>query len=202
MAAERVDIFAIRHAPAMRADGSLVSGEVYGHTDYDADVSNRAQFEAVAARLPSDAPCIVSTLKRTQQTAEALGLQPVGYEAAFNEQAFGDWERMPVSEIPEKSSIWKHYHSYLPPGDGAERWCDVRARVRDIGIPRLVEAAGETGKVILVSHHGALQALVAEALDMPDAAAFALQIKQVSLTSLSYFPGHGRWQLKQLAWLP
>ncbi|HEY6334366.1 MAG TPA: histidine phosphatase family protein, partial [Alphaproteobacteria bacterium] len=57
----------IRHAP-VTTDG----GRIYGQTDIECDVSDRASFAALAARLPRGALWVSSNLKRAYLTAAAI----------------------------------------------------------------------------------------------------------------------------------
>ncbi len=77
-------LWLIRHAPVAGPKG------VIHDSDAPADLSNRAAIDALRNALPGDAQCVASPSRRTMETAQALGLQPIA-EPAFREQHFGAW---------------------------------------------------------------------------------------------------------------
>ena len=57
----------IRHAPVTH-----LAGFIYGDSDPEADVTDLALFQSVARKLPQDAVWVITSLQRTEQTAEAI----------------------------------------------------------------------------------------------------------------------------------
>ena len=90
----------IRHAPV-----TTHGGRVYGQNDLPADCADEALFRGLAAQLPSDALWLVTPLRRTRQTAEALfaagAPQPAELreEPDFLEQHFGSWQGLTYDEL-------------------------------------------------------------------------------------------------------
>ncbi|MBL4693194.1 MAG: histidine phosphatase family protein, partial [Magnetovibrio sp.] len=123
----------IRHAPVVEAH----LGRLSGQANVDADISDRKSFMALAPDLPREAMWVLSTLKRTQQTAQALcraGAQSskAHVEKSFDEQAFGDWTNKSWDEVgsgAEAQEFWQDPAYVHPPGNGAESFGDVCRRV-------------------------------------------------------------------------
>ena len=88
----------VRHAPVINGDGMI-----YGSSDIDCDVSDRAAFKSLARTLPEDAVWVTSHLTRTKKTAQAISIagadagldfpEPI-IEEDLGEQNFGDWQGM------------------------------------------------------------------------------------------------------------
>ena len=57
----------VRHAPVPEA-----AGRIYGQEDHACDTSDAGAFRALAGLLPADAVWIVSPLRRTRETADAI----------------------------------------------------------------------------------------------------------------------------------
>ena len=159
----------VRHAPVPNPDG-----RVYGSTDVAADVSDTDAFRALAAVLPEDAVWVVSSLRRTRQTAEALcavrpGLADPGafvVEPDLREQDLGDWHGRPLAEVyaevPERHPFWIAPAISRP--SGGESFLDLMARVHPV-LLRLGEV--HRGRdVICVTHGGTIRAAMALALSV------------------------------------
>lgn len=183
----------VRHAPVVDAK----SGKLSGQADIEADVSDRARFEVVAAKLPQGAVWIASHLIRTHQTAAALWdagaerVEPIA-EPAFAEQAFGAWTRMTWAEIWEledevAKSFWDAPATTCPPSspehsaESAFEVCErVGLRLDDV----TAEYAGRD--IVCVAHAGSIRAAVAHALGLSAEQALALDVQNVSLTRLDH----------------
>lgn len=178
----------IRHAPV-----PLHRHEIYGSRDVDCDTSDVAAFAALAAELPPDAVWYVSHLRRTRQTAQAIGGQ--GYDLPellatpeIGEQDFGElhgrrheeeearrddpfvgfWPASPLAEIP-----------------GGERFDDLCRRVRDFVEARNARHAGRD--VVCVAHAGPILAALRLALNLDAASAVAFYVSHLSVTRIHHY---------------
>lgn len=181
----------VRHAPVPEAGGRL-----YGQEDLGCDTSDNQAFLALAARLPRDAAWIVSPLKRTIETRDALLATGVFVETetassiiepAFIEQNFGRWQglswpEMEASDPHAYSEFWRDPTRVSPPQ--GESFLDLMDRVHS-AINRLTERfAG--GDIICVSHGGTIRAAIALALGLSPESAMALVIDNLALSRLDY----------------
>jgi len=198
----------VRHAPVVDAHLLRLSGQA----DVDADTSDDAAFRALAACLPKGAVWVLSNLRRTRQTAEALweaggeagggagGKAGAGHpadplvEPAFAEQAFGDWTGLTWAEVgaaEDARAFWDAPADTVPPsaetGLPAESFADQCARVR-AGIETLT--ARHAGRdIVAVAHAGTVRAAVALALGLDPAQALALDVRNLGLTRLDHIAG-------------
>jgi len=191
----------IRHAPVPH-----LSDRIYGNTDPDCDTSDRPAFEALARRLPGDAVWAVTSLKRTVQTAEAIG--SAGYvlpepivEADLGEQNFGDLHGVLHSENAASRSdpfvgFWDiHPHERAA---GGESLVDVRNRVEP-AIERLLDS--HTGRdVVCITHGGPIRCALAIALGIEMTNAVAFSVRNLSLTQIESVPDASpdgpRWRVR------
>lgn len=181
----------IRHAPVVDAHLLRLSGQ----SDVAADTSNQAAFAALAQRLPMGAVWITTHLRRTVETAQVLsqaGAERVTplTEPAFAEQAFGEWTGCTWDELGERAdakSFWATPADTRPPGDSAESFAEVCARVA-VRIEQLT-AAHAGRDIVCVAHGGSIRAAAAVALGLSPAQALALDVTNLSLTRLDYLSG-------------
>lgn len=179
----------VRHAPVEWA-----GVRIYGHTDLDCDVSDRAAFAGLAAGLPRDAVTVRSHLARTLRTAEAIGFVPTVIEPHLAEQAFGDWEGATWDGLreagdPYLDGFWRSPFEVPPPG--GESFLDVVKRVRAV-IARLTEAhAGRD--IVVVAHAGTIRAALAVALDLTPEKVHAVAVDPLSLTRIDHAHTDGDW---------
>jgi alpha-ribazole phosphatase len=190
----------IRHAPVTGAEGRL-----NGRLDVDCDTSDERSFRALAAMLPGDAVSVVSSLKRTRQTFEAIAAagprvaEPL-IEPEFVEQSFGRWEGLSWAEMQARNpdvyaAFWENPTRNAPPGGES---FEAQMRRTAAAIERLnTEFAGRD--IISISHGGTIRAAVAHALGLTPEAAMAIIIDNLSLTRLSQVhdrllsPGRAAW---------
>ncbi len=187
----------VRHAPVTNHDG-----RIYGQKDVAADVSDRAAFAALAARLPPSAVWVTSHLGRTRQTAAAIaaaGLE-IGaplIEPDIAEQNFGAWQGLTYSEV---STLKGAYHDFwIAPADcvppGGENFVSVVTRVSR-AVDRLSTAhAGRD--IVAVAHGGSIRAALAHALTLEPDRALGFSIDNLSLTRMDRVDGRdGRaWRI-------
>jgi len=118
-----------------------------GQADTDINALGRAQAERNGRRLaeiiadPGDFDFVASPLRRTRETMErlrtAIGLPAEGYrtDARLMELHFGDWQGRTFAELEvERPGVSAARHrdkwNYLPPGEHAETYEMLAARVR------------------------------------------------------------------------
>lgn len=190
----------IRHAPVKGAEGRLT-----GQRDVECDTSDERSFRALAAILPGDAISIISSLKRTRQTFEAITVagacmpEPV-VEPDLAEQSFGRWEGLSWVEMQARdpdayAAFWENPTRNAPPGGES---FTAQMRRAAAAIERLnIEFAGRD--IVSVSHGGTIRAAIAHALGLTPEAAMAIVIDNLSLTRLSLVhdrllsPGRATW---------
>lgn len=168
------NLWLIRHAPV---DGPR--GVIHG-PDAPADTSNAAAFAALKAKLPPDAFAVCSPARRTWETADSLGLDPVR-EPLFREQDFGAWTGRRHNDLAAElgdtyRDFWKSPASNAPPG--GESFVDQIARTV-AGLASL-----PAGDVVLVVHSGTIRAVLAITLDLTPEAALRFAIDPLSLTRI------------------
>jgi alpha-ribazole phosphatase len=167
-------LWLIRHAPV-----GGVAGIIHAD-DAPADLGDRAQLEALRARLPQQATSYASPWRRTVETARALGLDPKLVDE-FVEQDFGDWtghshDELAASDGEAHARFWTDPARERPPG--GESFEDQVARVR-LGLLRI-----GTGAATLVVHSGTIRAALCIALDLTPQAALRFVIDPLSLTRI------------------
>jgi len=192
----------IRHAPV-----SHLAGFIYGDSDPEADVTELAVFQSVARRLPEGAVWIVTNLRRTRQTAEAIAragfeLPPeLLVEPELREQGFGEWHGRSHREHDAARGdpfvgIWNCAPDERPPG--GESFVELMARVA-AAVERLT-ARFEGRDIVCVAHGGTIRAALALALELRPAMALAFGIDNVSLTRIERVhaapPGAPRWRVR------
>ncbi|PCI36652.1 MAG: hypothetical protein COB46_14530 [Rhodospirillaceae bacterium] len=193
----------IRHAPVKDAHFGRLSGQA----DVDADLSDFESFTRLAPELPNEALWIVSNLKRTEQTAQALchagGLNiEASSEASFAEQAFGDWTNKTWDEVgtgAEAQAFWNDPAGARPPGNPSESFEDLYCRVA----PRIDQLTFEHGgrDIVCVAHAGSIRAAIALALNLTPEQALGIDVKNTALTRLDFVStepkvlGLGRWRV-------
>jgi alpha-ribazole phosphatase len=190
----------IRHAPVPGTEGRL-----NGQRDVDCDTSDASSFQGLARILPRDAISVVSSLKRTRQTFDAIAAageslpEPI-VEPDFIEQSFGRWEGLSWAEMqardPEAyAAFWKNPTRNAPPGGES---FEAQMQRTAAAIERLTAAfAGRD--IVSISHGGTIRAAVAVALGLAPEAAMAIVIDNLSMTRLSLVhdrllsPGCAAW---------
>ncbi len=176
----------IRHAPVPH-----LADRIYGSTDPDADVSDVQRFTLLAQSLPPRAVWVVTSLRRTHQTARAI--EAAGYalpelivEPAFVEQNFGVLHG--VLHVDHETSRTDPFRNIWPaPPDeapsGGESFVDVMQRVA-AAVERLSqEHRGHD--IVCIGHGGSIRAAVAHALRLSPVHALSLSFKNLTLTRLN-----------------
>ncbi len=122
----------------------------------------------LVATLPQKSPIITSTLKRTQQTADALEEYGLDYHTrqtskSFNEQNFGDWEEMTYdAQYLACPQFWENPIYNRPPN--GESFADLVKRVGS-SILRYGKkhAKNANNNVIIITHAGVIRACLYQA---------------------------------------
>lgn len=177
----------VRHAPVTQ-----LQGVIYGDSDPEADVTEHAVFQSVATRLPEDAVWFISNLRRTRQTAEAIGhagyeLPELLIEPDLREQGFGQWHGLRHDDHNATRNdpfvgIWNCAPRDVPPG--GESFVQLMARVH-AAIERIT--AQHAGRdIVCVAHGGTIRAALALALELSPELALAFGIDNVSLTRIEH----------------
>lgn len=157
----------LRHAPAIRGD------LLVGRTEVDADVSDRAALNWMAARVQG-VKVISSPARRCLQTAAAMDLSPDQTIEALREQDFGAWDGRNYQDLPDLGTMTLPQLSAHRPPEG-ESFQDMAARVTR-------ELAALTQDTLVIGHAGTVRAALSLVVG-PAALAFA--IAPLSLTILS-----------------
>lgn len=179
----------IRHAPVDSG------GLIYGQQDLPADCSDPAVFRALAAVMPVRPVWVVTPLRRTRQTAEAVAAHLADtpaplVEPQLAEQHFGDWQGLSHAELARRRDgawhrFWLAPAAEAPPG--GESFQRVIERVAG-SVERLsAEHAGRD--IVAVAHGGTIRAALALALALDPEKALALTIDNCSLTRLDHIDG-------------
>ena len=158
----------------------------------DAPLSDRgrAQARALAGRLAGERfeALYTSPLARARDTAtacgERLGLPPVPVDG-LREIGLGDWEGLPVETVVERYG--EHHRRWLEtPGDhpppGGEAVVSLIARAR-LAI-EAIRARHAEGRVLAVSHGGAIASVLVGCLGLGPNAIWRLRLENTSITRL------------------
>jgi alpha-ribazole phosphatase/probable phosphoglycerate mutase len=165
-----------------------------GHSDVPLSEVGRAQARALAATLRSRTIDAVyaSDLCRATETAEILMKEralPITQTEALRELAFGRWEGLTYDEIQDthrdELSAWLADRLHVAP-PGGESLAQLEARVRTIFGELRRDHAEQT--VLIVSHGGPLQLLLATEFGLPPESFWQFCIDPCSLTELDLYP--------------
>ncbi|OSQ38950.1 histidine phosphatase family protein [Thalassospira mesophila] len=138
-----------------------VEGRIQGHSDIGLLPETRSTLATFRVPAPwSDMPWYTSPLKRTVQTALALGVSPVGMLPAFIEMNWGVWEGQHLATLratlgAEMTRNEDRGPDFRP--DGGESPRDVIRRVEAF----LAQWSG--GDFGVIAHKGVIRAIYARA---------------------------------------
>ncbi|MGR8941291.1 MAG: alpha-ribazole phosphatase [Gammaproteobacteria bacterium] len=175
-----MDIYLIRHTRT-----AAETGLCYGRTDVALADSFAADLETLQQKLPElPADCAVfsSPLARCRQLAASMSANVIADDRLL-ELNFGDWEGLRFDAIEAESlRQWTdHFVDTAPPN--GESFTDLYRRVGDFWAD-LLQAPYE--QVLIVTHAGAIRALLARVLTLPLANAFQLRIDTGSVHKLRH----------------
>jgi broad specificity phosphatase PhoE len=171
-------LIVVRHG---RTDANA-SGLLLGRRlDPGLDDLGRQQAERLAACLPRPARVVSSPLRRTRETAAALGL-PVDVDDRWVELDYGDLDGTPVRDVP--ADVWAAWRADLDlaPG-GGESLSALGSRVREACADVADEAAERD--VIVVTHVSPVKASLAWALGVGDDVTWRAYVAPASITRIA-----------------
>lgn len=173
-----MDIYLIRHTRT-----ATETGLCYGQTDVALSPRFSEELAALRQKLPVEAGrCAVysSPLTRCMQLAETLSPSVI-VDDRLLELNFGQWEGRRFDEIePDLLSRWAGNFVEIAPPEG-ESFTDLCERVGGFWQELLSQPHDQ---VLVVTHAGAIRALLARVLDLPPANAFQLRIDPGSVHKL------------------
>jgi alpha-ribazole phosphatase len=189
---ECVRFWLVRHAIVSPAARAVLYGRMDVGLCTETLALQAARYRALASRLPAHAPLVVTPLRRTRETAEALwragypAVNPV-IEPDLTEQDLGQWQGLAHAELPARlidpaHPFWPLGAAERPPG--GESMLDVVVRVG-----RAMEdlATRHRGReVVIICHGGAIRGALAHALGCSAAAALHFSVPNLGLTILEH----------------
>ncbi len=192
----------VRHAPVVG-----VNGVIYGSNDVECDVSDEAQFKALADALPRDAVWVTSHLSRAIKTAKAIAAAGLDFpepaiEEDLGEQNFGDWQGLSWDQMKEtdantSDAFWADPARSRPPG--GESFADLIIRAGAV-IERLT-ARHKGRDIVAVAHGGTIRAALAVALELEPEQGMAITFDTLSVSVLEHVEGGllrgagGQWRV-------
>lgn len=163
-------------------------GRLQGRVDSELSARGLEQVARLATRLSSwEITSVVSSpLARARQTAQAIAAV-AGCEVEIDERLieldYGEWDGLPLSEIPTtRGRSWFADPNFAPPG--GESLAAVTARVAAFCAERL---AGD-GHTIAVSHVSPIKAAVAWALGVDERATLRMRLGLASISDIGSAP--------------
>jgi broad specificity phosphatase PhoE len=142
-----------------------------GHGGPGLNERGRAQAHAVATRLTGVKLTAIYTsdLPRAAQTAsiigKAVGLEPVP-ERGLREVDIGDWRGLTRAQVRQRNPAgYRRWRRGEAGWKGGETYDEMHARVVAT-LERLLKGHAR-GRILIVSHGGAVRAIVARAVDAP-----------------------------------
>src|SRR4051794_24194927 len=132
-------------------------GRLQGQADPPLSDLGRREAEALRgalSRFPADR-VVCNDLRRTRETAAALGHPEAAPDAVWREIDVGEWAGRMLADLPAGPDPSWRGGDLLPPG--GERWEELEARVAD-ALDGLLAAGGDW---LVVTHGGVIRAAVA-----------------------------------------
>ncbi len=171
-------LIVVRHGRTEANASGLLLGQ---RLDPGLDDLGHRQATALAAVLPAGARVVCSPLRRTRETAAALG-RPVEVDDRWIELDYGDLDGVALRDVP--TDVWAAWRAdpSLAPG-GGESLADLGTRVRS-ACADLVEAAAEAD-VVVVTHVSPVKAALGWALGVGDEVAWRAFVAPASITRIS-----------------
>lgn len=163
------------------------SGLLLGRADPPLDEHGRDQAAALAAAVADARRVVSSPLRRTRETAAALGL-PVEIDERWVELDYGELDGRPLADVP--ADLWRRWRAdidFAPPG--GESLAALGRRVRAACEELAAEAA--EADVVVVSHVSPIKAAVAWALGVGDEISWRLHVTPASVTRIAVRDGRG-----------
>jgi probable phosphoglycerate mutase len=173
------EIWLVRHGVTPENQDRVIQGQ--GPVELAPEGVTQVQRLAEHLRRhgPTFGALVTSDLPRARQTADLLGaaldLEPIE-EPRFRETDYGDWCGLPYEEVGRRARALGPEPLEVP-APGGESPAAMAARVREAFAER---AGGDDpgGPVLLVTHGGAITALVTWVLGLPFSEAAALRFRR------------------------
>ncbi len=160
------------------------SGLLLGRRDPELDEVGRRQAKALAAVVAGAHRVVTSPLRRTRETAEALGL-PVTEDERWIELDYGALDGTPLRDVPaELWARWTADIDFAP--EGGESIAALGRRVR-AACDDLVDEASSRD-VVVVTHVSPVKAAMAWALGVGDEVAWHLYVAPGSASRIAVGP--------------
>jgi broad specificity phosphatase PhoE len=175
-------LIVIRHGQT----AANASGLLLGRGDPPLNELGRRQAEALAgiAGVAGAAAVVSSPLRRCQETAGLLR-RPVQVDERWVEMDYGEYEGMPLADIPTRVwATWRADPSWAP--QGGESLAAVGSRVR-AACDELADMAAHSD-VVVVSHVSPIKAAVAWALGVGDGVAWRMFLDVAAVCRIAVGP--------------
>jgi broad specificity phosphatase PhoE len=157
------------------------SGLLLGRLDPGLDDLGRRQAAALAPVVAGAARVVCSPLRRTRETAAALGL-PVEVDERWIELDYGVLDGTPLKDVsPDLWSRWVTDLDFAP--EGGESIARLGERVRSACDDLVAEAAERD--VVVVTHVSPVKAAVGWALGVGDQVAWRMFVAPASVTRVA-----------------
>lgn len=168
----------LRHG---RTDANA-SGLLLGRRlDPGLDDLGRRQAATLRDVVGDAARVVCSPLRRTRETAEALGL-PVEVDERWVELDYGSLDGTPMRDVPAETwSAWREDVGFVP--GGGESLSALGARVRSACDD--LSADARDGDVVVVTHVSPIKAAVAWALGVGDEVVWRMWCAPASVTVIA-----------------
>jgi broad specificity phosphatase PhoE len=136
-----------------------------GRRDWPLSATGEGQLQALSARLEGRRFDLVvaSPLGRAMSTAERFATE-VDIDSRWSELDVGGWEGQAIEEVRNDSDFaaWRMGEDIRAGGSG-ERFSELRTRVWQ-ALDEICARIGDSGSALVVTHGGAIQAVVGELL--------------------------------------
>jgi broad specificity phosphatase PhoE len=170
-------LIVVRHGRTEANASGLLLGQ---RLDPGLDGLGQRQALALAAAVTGATRVVCSPLRRTRETAAALGL-PVTIDERWIEIDYGTLDGTPLADVPAETwASWRADVGFVP--GGGESLAAVGDRVRT-ACDDLVEEAREHD-IVVVSHVSPIKAAAAWALGVPDQVVWRMFCAPASITEI------------------
>jgi alpha-ribazole phosphatase len=187
---KEISFWLVRHAPV----GVTM---IYGQQDLDAELTDRASFEWLAAQLPNQFTAVASDLIRCRQTLDEIRelgatVELTKVSKELREQSFGAWEGLTYEEARAHDPqsylrFWENPVENAPPS--GESFLDLCHRTSEYFSAIALES--EASDIVFVIHAGTIRAILAQALQIEPAQSQLFDIGPLSLTRLTVYRQEG-----------
>lgn len=171
-------LYLLRHGPTEASH----AGAPLGRLDLPVTPEGQALWPRVKQELfgLGIQRVLTSDLVRAKAHALDLGL-PVLVLADLGEQAFGEWEGIPWSDLPNVGTFFNEPVRSVPPGGESFARCASRA------LMALQNALEGEQSTLVLAHGGPLRAILAHFLGLPLERALDLAWQPYGLTALEVY---------------